>query len=66
MNQLWKGRRKYPESVKARKEGQTRMDLMCDNPNCPAGNLKLNTMSAQGDPHWSTCDMCCKTKMLKE
>ena len=39
---------------------------MCENENCPAGKLNLNTMSAHGAPHFSECSMCGQAKLLNE
>lgn len=61
-----KARRKYPHDVKADKASQMRLDLMCENENCPAGKLNLNTMSAHGAPHFSECSMCGQAKLLNE
>ena len=59
-----KARRKYPHDVKADKATQMRLDMICENINCPAHRLKRFTMGAHGDPHYSECDMCGEVKML--
>ena len=59
---LLKRKKKYPHSDMS----QARLDIVCDNDNCPAGKLKppLHTMTAHGAPHWSECQMCGKAKVF--
>jgi hypothetical protein len=55
-----KARKKHPHSDMS----QARLDIECENDNCPAGKLGLRTMTAHGAPHWSECQMCGQAKVF--